>query len=107
MLWVLVPFLVFMFFQRLRWKRELAKMEKQLQATCEMCDLREEFYDFISLIPGDLELILKREEIADLFNRLLKAELKFAETHPKIDHEPAIAALIRWKQTRLDNMPYR
>ena len=102
MLWVLALFLVFMFFQMRRIGRDLTKLEEQLRATCAVCDLREKFYDFLFLKPGDVALILKKEEITDLFNRLLKAEVRFAETHIWIDCEPGIAFLIRWKQTRLD-----
>ena len=105
MLWVLALFLVFMFFLIYHHKKDLDKQEEQLRVTCEMCDLREKFYDFLFLEPGDVALILKRKEITDLFNRLLKAEIRFAETHIWIDCEPGIAFLIRWKQTRLNNMP--
>lgn len=102
MLWVLVLCL-FLFFQKRRWDRELAKSEEALKATEEVCDLREEFYRFFTMVPGDLELILRREEILELFEKLIGAEQKFTETHLYVDNEPWIASLIKWKQSRFGN----
>lgn len=100
MLWVIVPFLVFWFFQNRSFKRIYKKGEEALKTTNEVCDLREKFYRFFVLLPGDLELILKREEILQLFKKLIRAEQRFTETHIYVDNEPTIATLIRWKQSR-------
>lgn len=100
MLWILIPFLVFSFFQKYKWGKILKKEEESLKATEEVCDLREKFYRFFIMMPGDLELILKREEIIKLFKKLIRAEQRFTETHLYVDNEPMIASLIRWKQSR-------
>ncbi|MDP3800107.1 MAG: hypothetical protein Q8Q90_01655 [bacterium] len=97
----MLPLLAILF--AILWTIHMFKIDiRALNATMNVCDLREEFFPFFTSMPGDLELVLNREKVEKLFKDLIKAEQEFAATHLYIDCEPNIAMLIRWKKTRLD-----